>query len=364
MIKDHCFTEEWLEHFKQQSDHQRIDKIILEKMIYALHLLEQLKLNGLDFVFKGGTSLVLLLEAVQRFSIDIDIICSVEQEELEAILDKAVASSCFSNWTLDKHRSYQAGVPKAHYKFGFNSRKQGSGTILLDILLEESIYPEHVTKPIASKWIETTDPTLVKVPSIDAITGDKLTAFAPNTIGIPYFKGKGQSFAMEICKQLFDLSQLFEQMESVKMVAESFQLHAQQEITYRTANHPTLHPEDVLHDTIETCLTLTKRGKGDKAEKDNFKELQRGITSFGTSYLMKGRFRIDEALPAAARVAHLAAKILVGDLSSISYFDGHDTKDWTIEHPKWNFLNRLKKQPDKSIFFYWYHTVQLLNAQL
>ena len=41
--------------------------------------------------------------------------------------------------------------------------------------------------------------TLVTVPTIDAITGDKLTAFAPNTIGIPYFKGKDkQSFSMEI----------------------------------------------------------------------------------------------------------------------------------------------------------------------
>ncbi|HRW22271.1 MAG TPA: hypothetical protein P5509_09870 [Bacteroidales bacterium] len=52
MIKDKCFTEEWLDQFKKQKDHKRIDKIILEKMIYALHLLERIKANGLDFVFK------------------------------------------------------------------------------------------------------------------------------------------------------------------------------------------------------------------------------------------------------------------------------------------------------------------------
>jgi len=74
MIKEHCFTEEWLTTFKKQTEHKRIDKIILEKMIYALHLLERIKANGLDFVFKGGTSLVLLLEEYNRFSIDIDII--------------------------------------------------------------------------------------------------------------------------------------------------------------------------------------------------------------------------------------------------------------------------------------------------
>lgn len=69
MIKEHCFTEEWLNGFKKQKDHKRIDKIILEKMIYALHLLEQLKANGLDFIFKGGTSLVLLLEGFNPYGI-------------------------------------------------------------------------------------------------------------------------------------------------------------------------------------------------------------------------------------------------------------------------------------------------------
>ena len=86
MIKDRCFTAEWLDQFKKQKDHSRIDKIILQKMIYALHLLEQLQLNKLEFVFKGGTSLVLLLEDGNRFSIDIDIICQTDRDELESSL--------------------------------------------------------------------------------------------------------------------------------------------------------------------------------------------------------------------------------------------------------------------------------------
>ena len=92
MIKKHCFTDEWLEGFKKQKDHKRMDKIILEKMIYALHLLERLKSNGLDFVFKGGTSLVLLLETGNRFSIDIDIISKTDRKELEDILQQVVDS--------------------------------------------------------------------------------------------------------------------------------------------------------------------------------------------------------------------------------------------------------------------------------
>jgi predicted nucleotidyltransferase component of viral defense system len=80
MLNEKCFTKEWLQSFRKQPAHKRIDIIILEKMIYALHLLEQLKQNDLEFTFKGGTSLLLLLDEENRFSIDIDIISNAEKE--------------------------------------------------------------------------------------------------------------------------------------------------------------------------------------------------------------------------------------------------------------------------------------------
>ena len=52
------------------------DPTIMEGMIYALYLLERLKLTGLDFIFKGGTSLVLLMDHPKRFSVDLDMKCS------------------------------------------------------------------------------------------------------------------------------------------------------------------------------------------------------------------------------------------------------------------------------------------------
>lgn len=354
MIKEHCFTEEWLNTFKKQKDHKRIDKAILEKMIYALHLLEHIKANGLDFVFKGGTSLVLLLEEGNRFSIDIDIICNTKRGVLENILNKVVISSKFKSFELDEHRSYQPGVPKAYYSFAFDSATIGkySGTILLDVLIEDSIYPELTKKPIQTKWIETEEETSVTLPSIDAITGDKLTAFAPNTVGIPYFKGKDQqSFSMEICIQLFDLSKLFEQIENIEIVASSFKAFAEQGIEYRKTETSDLTPDKVLQDTIDTCLILAKRGSGTADEQSMFTELQKGIRAFGTGFLMVGNFRIDDAIPASARIAYLATKILNKDLSPIEYFKKQDIKELNIENQDWDFLNRLKRQPDKSSFF-------------
>ena len=137
MIKNKCFTEEWLDQFRKQKEHKRIDKIILDKMIYALHLLERLKSVGLDFVFKGGTSLVLLLEGGNRFSIDIDIISNTGREELEAILTTVIETSKFTKFELNEHRSYKPGVPKAHYTFAYESSLKGafSGTVLLDVLI-------------------------------------------------------------------------------------------------------------------------------------------------------------------------------------------------------------------------------------
>ncbi len=363
MIKDKCFTEQWLDQFKKQKDHKRIDNIILEKMIYALHLLERLKANGLDFVFKGGTSLVLLLKEGNRFSIDIDIICKTERKDLEEILNKVIETSHFLDWKLDEHRSYLAGVPKAHYKFSFGTKRQGSGTILLDVLIEESIYPEQAEIPVNTKWIETEAETLVTAPTIDAITGDKLTAFAPNTIGIPYFKGKDkQPFSMEICKQLFDLSKLFEHIANVEMVAKSFMAFAEQEINYRKNGNPDsdLTPQKVLQDTIDTCLIIAKRGGGSDDEKHKFAELQKGIKALDFGFLMSGSFRIDDAVPAAARIAFLAAKILANEMSPIAYYKGQEIKGLSIEDHNWSFLNKLKKQPDKSSFYYWYQTVQII----
>ncbi len=364
MIKEHCFTEEWLDAFKKQAAHKRIDKAILEKMIYALHLLERIKANGLDFIFKGGTNLVLLLEEGNRFSIDIDIICNTDRESLEKILHKVVDSSNFKSFELDEHRSYKTGVPKAHYSFAFDSATKGkySGTILLDVLIEDSIYPKLTEKPVQTKWIETENETNITVPTIDAITGDKLTAFAPNTVGIPYFKGKDQQpFSMEICKQLFDLSKLFERIENMETVAQSFEAFAIQEIEYRKTEISDLSPEKVLKDTIDTCLILAKKGNDSPEEKSKFIELQKGIRAFGTGFLMVGNFRIDDAVPAAARIAYLATKLLHKELSPLEYYNGQDIKELTIGNQDWNFLNRLKRQPDKSGFYYWYKTLEVMN---
>jgi len=366
MIKEESFTKEWMDGFKANRQHRGINLIVLEKMIQALYLLEQLKVAGLDFVFKGGTSLVLLLQEGNRFSIDIDIISMVEREPLEAVLNQVVAKSHFNSNRLNEHRSYKEGIPKAHYTFYFDSvyNPNVPGTILLDILFDSAHYPEMIETHIDTPWISSQDSRTIITPSINAITGDKLTAFAPNTVGIPYYKSD-QTFAMEICKQLFDLSKLFEKIDKLDVVKTSFTAFAKAEIAYRNSSEEFkekgVTPESVLWDTINTCETLARRDKNLNAKtKKNFQDLSKGILSFGSAFLMVGNFRIEDALAASSRVAYLAALILKNG-KEIEYYEGKPIKDLIITNPDWVFLNKLKKQPDKSIFYYWYKTLETLK---
>ena len=367
MIENTSFTKKWLDEFRAKKEHKGINVTILEKMIHALSLLEHLKLEGLDFVFKGGTSLVLLLEEGNRFSIDIDIISSIERKPLETILDAVVANSHFKSHSLNERRSYKEGIPKAHYTFEFDSvyNPNVPGTILLDILFDSAHYPELIESAVDISWISAVEPiTSITTPSINAICGDKLTAFAPETVGIPYHKGEGL-FTMEICKQLFDLGKLFENITDMSIVKASFSAFAKAELSYRSSdedfNKRKLTEADVLWDSINTCAIIARRERNPTAEtKEKFANLNLGIRSFGSAFLMTGNFRIEEALAASASVAYLNAILLQDETTEIIYYEEQDISKLTIEKTDWVFLNKLKRQPDKSIFYYWYKAVELL----
>ena len=111
MISNQSRTKEWIIGIRANSPGK--DPILIEKMIMALTLVENLRLSGLDFIFKGGTSLVLLLGMPQRFSIDIDIVLTNGQnldEYIQAILDQGVFQRVEEN-------KRTGDLPKQHYKF-------------------------------------------------------------------------------------------------------------------------------------------------------------------------------------------------------------------------------------------------------
>lgn len=59
MIKEESYSKGWITKTAKQ---YKSDPILVEKVIYALTLLENLASGELDFIFKGGTDLMLLLK--------------------------------------------------------------------------------------------------------------------------------------------------------------------------------------------------------------------------------------------------------------------------------------------------------------
>lgn len=62
------------EHIRDLQKMSRRDPQLIERALYALGLLEALKQTGMEFIFKGGSSLMLLLPHIMRLSTDIDIV--------------------------------------------------------------------------------------------------------------------------------------------------------------------------------------------------------------------------------------------------------------------------------------------------
>jgi hypothetical protein len=368
MIKVDSLSENWINERRKKFSK---DPTIMEGMIYALYLLERLKLTGLDFIFKGGTSLVLLMDQPKRFSVDIDVIISpsIDKEKLEAYLSRIVGLSVFIRMELDEGRSYQQGIPKAHYKFFYNSNFPGKNKenkvlsnpereILLDIVFAENHYPTLVDRPIQTEWLmQEGEALVVKIPDINSIIGDKLTAFAPNTTGVPY----GVEKEKEIMKQLFDVGCLFDLLTDLEIFKRSFKESAQSEIEYRPERKID-SVEQVLNDVIETSILIAKIvGLKKDEEKLELREINTGINQF-RHYVFEGTFGILDAQLASSKAAYLAAIILTDFKGELEKFNPTiPATEFIITHPDYNFLNkRLKFVARGEALYYWHKTISLL----
>ena len=346
MISNQSRTKEWIIGIRADSPGK--DPILIEKMIMALTLVENLRLSGLDFIFKGGTSLVLLLVMPQRFSIDIDIVLPNSQnldKYIQSVLDQAV----FHRFEENK----RAGdLPKQHYKFFYNSVIQGKEShILLDILFEENPYPLLQEVNIISPLI-TVDGEITRVicPALECLLGDKLTAFAPHTTGISYGVGK----ELEIAKQLYDVAVLFDASTDVKLAGAAFESIALKQLSYRAMSEQT--SADVLTDVFHTAVLIGMRGSSSPAE---YAELLDGFKKLA-AFVYSGFFSLDSAILCASKAAYLSA-LIANQKDSIHRFENsQEISSWSIVSSDYSKLNKLKKTSPEA-FYYFYLALDLLG---
>ncbi len=298
MIDKKCFTKEWIEEVKGS---ERSSQNIIEKQIYALHLLEELFVEFQMFIFKGGTALSLVADNFSRFSIDIDILVSPKDKEFFSLenLFRIVEHSEFSD-VKENSRQPKHNIDKQHFEFYYDGPFSEGGYILLDIVYADSHYENVVSLEIRNHLIESNgDETKVLVPSIHDLLSDKLCAFAPHTTG----KKLGEGRDVEIIKQMYDVSYLFEHYPLKPTLHQIYEPIAAEEIKSRELD---INFEDCLIDTIRTSLNIISEGKIDN---DEYKVLRVAINNF-RGYVRDQVFRVDTARVCAIRVLRAATLVL------------------------------------------------------
>ena len=341
------------------------DPTLMEKAIRAFSLLEALARSGCPFLFKGGSALMLQLDCTQRLSVDIDIVCPPDTDVI-SYLTPFAAEYGFGE-IKPSDRISRTNVPKTHAKCFYQvSYVTNTATekILLDVLFEDNWYSCIDHKPIVSPFLRMTgEPLIVNLPSKDDLLGDKLTAFAPNTTGIPYIKiviGRGglpeeRHCSMEIIKQLFDIASLFDRIDDLSIARATFEKIAPIELDYRRMDSADITP--ILDDIYKTS-ELICTGIYTKAQSFEYQELVRGINQI-RPLIISEKYNHYSAIVNASKAAYLSVLLRKG-INEIRHYDpAIDLRSVKLNVPINPAINKIKTFRPEA-FFYWMQIEELL----
>jgi hypothetical protein len=262
---------------------------LCELVVHCLEVVGQLAHRGLDFRFKGGNSLLVLLSDPQRFSIDVDIVTTESKERLHELVE-AIVTECppFTRWEARSPRT-KPWLPMISFKLHFDSvyRPEEDAYVMLDCVLEPAPYPgeRRVVRcgDIYRSEVE------VEVPSVSGLIGDKLLTLGPATLGIPLGKNK----EAHRLKHVFDLSLLSRQGYDPVAVRASVDGCMAQENRIQGSDHGF---DAVMEDTI-----LFLRAPLDHAEPPPLSEIAEGSylyeTVKGFEDFRQHLFRVDYRWP-------------------------------------------------------------------
>ena len=346
MISSKSLSLDWIQ--SRVHKFQGSDPIIIEKVIRALVLLEALKSLNLDFIFKGGTALMLMIQEPKRFSIDIDIIVENKDQNIEDVLNNIIEVTDFIGWEEQK-RTPKSKIDKRHFELQYTPQTQMKGEvnyILLDIVFEANPYTETQNIDVSHFLVlEEGSPIQVIVPTLSAILGDKLTAYGPQTTGVPLEK------PMEVMKQIYDIASIFNRLETLGGVKESFIKVSERELEYR--GFKTNEFQIIIDDIINSSHNFCVYGKLDLA---TFKIMQTGVSKLD-NFIYGDKFREPQAQISLAKASYIAKQI-ESNLTNIDKFDKTvDMTSWVINDHSYSRLNKLKKH-NLEAFHYWHKTLE------
>lgn len=313
MIDPKCFSAPFLREVSTKEGVQ--DVVTMEKCVLALHLVTLLQRHGLNFIFKGGTSLLLHCPQPKRLSIDVDIISIDPLERLEEVLTAATASAPFTRWEHQTGRDREA-PPTKHFKVFYpSSVGQPDANLQLDVIACENPYHKLEERIVSTSFLELSDATKVSLPCASSLLADKVATFAPTTIGYPYkpLGGLGHPSdprPIKVVKHLFDIGELAPLATDLEALRKTYaSVHAEQTI-YRNGSWTI---KETLQDTRDAAYNVCRIG-GPKQNQNNAEAqhhrtiLAEGIKAIA-SHLFSAPFSPEDAQVAASRAALAAALI-------------------------------------------------------
>ena len=223
--------------------------VLAEQAVHCLELVCELAEAGLTFQFKGGNSLLLILDAPQRFSIDVDIATDRSAADIEAVLDEIVCRrNVFIRWEKRRHKT-KPWIPLSSYYMYYRSAVSDDPdmNIMLDVQMHLSPCPCR-SRPVVCGALFTSD-TTVELPLPSSIIGDKLLTLGPTTLGIPAGKGK----AAQRLKHFFDVSRLLGMRPALSAIRDSFESCMEFECNLQGR---TVAGDAVIRDTLECAWSV------------------------------------------------------------------------------------------------------------
>ena len=320
------------------------DPGIFEKTVRAFSLLDGLLKACPGLIFKGGTSILLHQFPPERLSIDIDII--LPEKDRESLSGNINAIAETSGFKIAKEDKRQSAIPKAHYKFRydpfFGTRED---SILLDVVFCEHPYHKIVEKSLKGHLLISSDTDgIVKIPTVDGLIGDKMTAASPKTLGLRLTEGRD----MEYLKQIIDLGALFGMIEDLKDVRETFSRTCVLENDFRKTKHS---EGEVLDDILEVAFKYSQWLL--KGADNSFKEINSINKGFErlANHLVT-RISPDDLKVAFAKVAYIGRLISDPGASKIVKNVDLSVIEGIQLEGKYRILEGLKKRSIPA-YFYW-----------
>jgi hypothetical protein len=275
---------------------------LTEQALHCLELVSELSDAGLEYQFKGGNSLLLILDHPQRFSIDVDIATDASAGDVEAVLNEIVKRfGVFTRWGIRQHKT-KPWIALSSYYCYYNSlvSDEKETNIMLDVQLHTS--PYHCERKTVTCGTLYESDSCVTLPLPSSIVGDKLLTLGPETLGIPVGKGKGA----QRLKHVFDVSRLLDMKPSLEGIRESFRqcLDFENGLQKRTPAIST-----VIQDTLANCYSVVHYDEPPESVTDSLlREHVEGLQPF-TEHLFRETYSWKDLQHDMARVACCIAAV-------------------------------------------------------